>query len=192
MARAPNPRHTSALTLNVAGVIKDLLLIGYSVVVSGVCERRLDPPAHSSAADLRGPSASHASRPDTLSGQARVSASQYVGYAVAFVGVTAYSRHKHRLLQAPTHRPRPHLHHHHLDCSTTTSTVPPSTTSTVPMSTVPPSTMSSTTFRRRVRARAARASGGRCLPRVARTTRTRRRSRSRWRRRQAVIRTKRA
>ena len=58
-------KHTSALTLNVAGVGKDLLLIGYSVVLSG----------------------------------ARVSAAQYCGYAVALVGVTAYSRHK-RQLQA--------------------------------------------------------------------------------------------
>lgn len=56
-------KHTSALTLNVAGVGKDLLLIGYSVTLSG----------------------------------ARVSAVQYFGYAVAFVGVTAYSRHKQRL-----------------------------------------------------------------------------------------------
>ena len=58
-------KHTSALTLNVAGVGKDLLLIGYSVVLSG----------------------------------ARVCAAQYCGYAVALVGVTAYSRHK-RQLQA--------------------------------------------------------------------------------------------
>jgi hypothetical protein len=58
-------KHTSALTLNVAGVGKDLLLIGYSVVLSG----------------------------------AKVSAAQYCGYAIAFAGVTAYSRHK-RQLQA--------------------------------------------------------------------------------------------
>ena len=56
-------KHTSALTLNVAGVGKDLLLIGYSVVLSG----------------------------------ARVSSVQYFGYAIAFFGVTAYSRHKQRL-----------------------------------------------------------------------------------------------
>ena len=58
-------KHTSALTLNVAGVGKDLLLIGYSVALSG----------------------------------AKVSAAQYCGYAIAFAGVTAYSRHK-RQLQA--------------------------------------------------------------------------------------------
>jgi len=58
-------KHTSALTLNVAGVVKDLLLIGYSVAVSG----------------------------------ARVGPMQFSGYAVAFVGVTAYSNHK-RSLQA--------------------------------------------------------------------------------------------
>ena len=43
-----------------AGVIKDLILIGYSVVVSG----------------------------------AMVSATQYSGYFLAFVGVTAYSSYK--------------------------------------------------------------------------------------------------
>jgi len=53
-------QNTSALTLNVAGVIKDLILIGYSVVVSG----------------------------------AMVSATQYSGYFLAFVGVTAYSSYK--------------------------------------------------------------------------------------------------
>ena len=53
-------QNTSALTLNVAGVIKDLILIGYSVVVSG----------------------------------AMVSTTQYSGYFVAFVGVTAYSSYK--------------------------------------------------------------------------------------------------
>ena len=58
-------KHTSALTLNVAGVGKDLLLIGYSVALSG----------------------------------AKVSALQYCGYAIAFAGVTSYSRHK-RQLQA--------------------------------------------------------------------------------------------
>ena len=58
-------KHTSALTLNVAGVVKDLLLIGYSIAVSG----------------------------------ARVSPVQFSGYAMAFVGVTAYSNHK-RSLQA--------------------------------------------------------------------------------------------
>ena len=59
---------TSALTLNVAGVVKDLLLISYSVAISG----------------------------------AKVSPIQFTGYAVAFVGVTAYSNHK-RSLQAQAH-----------------------------------------------------------------------------------------
>ena len=53
-------KHTSALTLNVAGVAKDLLLIIWSVVVSG----------------------------------AVVTGLQYVGYAIAFSGVTGYSAYK--------------------------------------------------------------------------------------------------
>ena len=53
-------QNTSALTLNVAGVIKDLILIGYSVAVTG----------------------------------AMVSTTQYSGYFVAFIGVTAYSSYK--------------------------------------------------------------------------------------------------
>lgn len=58
-------KHTSALTLNVAGVFKDLLLILWSVFVSG----------------------------------AVVSATQYLGYAVAFSGVTGYTAYK-RAMQA--------------------------------------------------------------------------------------------
>ena len=53
-------KHTSALTLNVSGVFKDILLIVWSVVVSG----------------------------------ALVTPLQYCGYAIAIVGVSAYSRYK--------------------------------------------------------------------------------------------------
>lgn len=58
-------KHTSALTLNVAGVVKDLLLIVWSVVMHG----------------------------------AMVTGLQYVGYAVAFSGVTGYTAYKRRLQQ---------------------------------------------------------------------------------------------
>lgn len=53
-------KHTSALTLNISGVFKDLGLIGWSVIVSGAVVTKL----------------------------------QYVGYAVALVGVTGYSAYK--------------------------------------------------------------------------------------------------
>jgi len=53
-------KHTSALTLNVAGVFKDLLLILWSVIVSG----------------------------------AIVTPTQYMGYAIAFSGVTGYTAYK--------------------------------------------------------------------------------------------------
>ena len=53
-------KHTSALTLNVAGVFKDLLLILWSVAVSG----------------------------------AIVTPVQYLGYAIAFSGVTGYTAYK--------------------------------------------------------------------------------------------------
>ena len=53
-------KHTSALTLNVSGVFKDILLIVWSVVLSG----------------------------------ALVTPLQYCGYAIAIVGVSAYSRYK--------------------------------------------------------------------------------------------------
>ena len=70
-------KHTSALTLNVSGVFKDLGLILWSVVVSG----------------------------------AVVTNVQYVGYAVALAGVTAYSAYKRNLaaktpLPAPDKEPR--------------------------------------------------------------------------------------
>ncbi|KAL1510812.1 hypothetical protein AB1Y20_007096 [Prymnesium parvum] len=52
-------KHTSALTLNVSGVFKDLLLICYSVLVSGAVVRPV----------------------------------QYVGYAIAVLGVSWYSHH---------------------------------------------------------------------------------------------------
>ena len=56
-------RHTSALTLNVAGVVKDLLLIAWSVLVHGAIVSRV----------------------------------QYVGYAIAFCGVTGYTAYKRQL-----------------------------------------------------------------------------------------------
>jgi len=59
-------QRTSALTLNVAGVVKDLLLICWSVVVHGAVVTRW----------------------------------QYVGYAIAFSGVTGYTAFKHQLAAA--------------------------------------------------------------------------------------------
>ena len=59
-------KHTSALTLNVSGVFKDVGLILWSVVVSGAIVTRM----------------------------------QYAGYAVAIVGVSAYSAYKRAQQQA--------------------------------------------------------------------------------------------
>lgn len=56
-------KHTSALTLNVAGVVKDLLLIVWSVVMHG----------------------------------AIVTRTQYMGYSIAFCGVSGYSAYKQSL-----------------------------------------------------------------------------------------------
>ena len=65
-------KQTSALTLNVAGVVKDLLLIAWSVVVNG----------------------------------AIVGSLQYVGYAIAFSGVTAYTVYKHQAAQQQASQPQ--------------------------------------------------------------------------------------
>ena len=111
-------KHTSALTLNVAGVGKDLLLIGYSVVLSGarVSDPPPPPPPLSPSAPAtvgRGPPPLTSRRPTTrpLTSPfprhlAKVSAVQYAGYGVAFVGGGPPPPPPQPHLSAPLTRPR--------------------------------------------------------------------------------------
>ena len=107
-------KHTSALTLNVAGVGKDLLLIGYSVVLSGarVSDLPASPPPLPPPSG-RGPPPLTSRRPTTrpLTSPfprhlAKVSAVQYAGYGVAFVGGGPPPPPPQPHLSAPLTRPR--------------------------------------------------------------------------------------